>query len=170
MSCKLKATLLSFLLKIFQEVTYKYILDYQKCDNISVDELKKKVSRKLDTKLRRKYWRWRKIWVKGMLCDLTNGTDCVKYLPTELSYYDLDESGNGVFNFRSSLQCSAKHKHVHLERYIVCHGLEKYLWNVSTLRRFTPLWHWTKGSIHTRKCFLCKVTVAYLWLVRVCLF
>jgi len=42
MSCKLKATLLSFLLKIFQEVTYKYILDHQKCDNISVDEFKKK--------------------------------------------------------------------------------------------------------------------------------
>ena len=31
-----------------------------------------------------------------MLCDLANATDCVNFLPTELSYYDLDESDNGV--------------------------------------------------------------------------
>jgi hypothetical protein len=74
-----------------------------------------------------------------MLCDLANATDCVNFLYIELYYYDLDESGNGVFNFRSSLQCSAQHKHVHREIYIVCHGLEKYLQNVSTLRCFTPL-------------------------------
>jgi hypothetical protein len=62
-----------------------------------------------------------------MLCDLPNRTVCVKFLPTELRvfYYDLDESGNGVFNFRSSLQCSTQHNHY--EKYIVCHGLEKYL-------------------------------------------
>ena len=105
-----------------------------------------------------------------MLCDLANATDCVSFLPTELSFDDLYESGNGVFNFRSSLQCNAKHKHVHRETYIVCHGLEKHLWNVSILRRFTRLKHWTKGNLHTRKCILCKVTIACLRLVRFCWF
>jgi hypothetical protein len=33
-----------------------------------------------------------------MLCDLAYATDCVNFLTTELSYYDLNECDNGVFN------------------------------------------------------------------------